>query len=86
MKKILMLALCMLMIVTVCVSAQAATATQTGTGVTVIKAADWAETYPDVYASYEKNAENKDIIDHVEEYGVVCGDCGILRALHLRRR
>ena len=71
MKKILMLALCMLMIVTVCVSAQAATATQTGTGVTVIKAADWAETYPDVYASYEKNAENKDIIDHVEEYPMI---------------
>lgn len=71
MKKILMLALCMLMIVTVCVSAQAATATQTGTGITVIKAADWAETYPDVYASYEKNAENKDIIDHVEEYPMI---------------
>ena len=71
MKKILMLAMCMLMIVTVCVSAQAATATQTGTGVTVIKAADWAETYPDVYASYEKNAENKDIIDHVEEYPMI---------------
>ena len=71
MKKILMLALCMLMIVTVCVSAPAATATQTGTGVTVIKAADWAETYPDVYASYEKNAENKDIIDHVEEYPMI---------------
>ena len=71
MKKTLMLALCMLMIVTVCVSAQAATATQTGTGVTVIKAADWAETYPDVYASYEKNAENKDIIDHVEEYPMI---------------
>lgn len=71
MKKILMLALCMLMIVTVCVSAQAATATQTGTGVTVIKAADWAEAYPDVYASYEKNAENKDIIDHVEEYPMI---------------
>ena len=71
MKKILMLALCMLMIVTVCVSAQAATATQTGTGVTVIKAADWADTYPDVYASYEKNAENKDIIDHVEEYPMI---------------
>lgn len=71
MKKILMLALCMLMIVTVCVSAQAATATQTGTGVTVIKAADWAETYPDVYASYEKNAENKDIIDYVEEYPMI---------------
>ena len=54
MKKILMMALCMLMILTVCVSAQAATATQTGTGVTVIKAADWAATYPDVYASYER--------------------------------
>ena len=71
MKKILMTALCMLMIFTVCVSAQAATATQTGTGVTVIKAADWAEKYPDVYASYEKNAENEAIIDHVEEYPMI---------------
>ena len=71
MKRILMLALCMLMIIMACAGAQAATATQTGTGVTVIKAADWAATYPDIYASYEKNAENEAIIDHVEEYPMI---------------
>ncbi|MBQ2991432.1 MAG: ammonia-forming cytochrome c nitrite reductase subunit c552 [Clostridia bacterium] len=71
MKRILMLALAMMMLVSVCVSAQAATAVQTGTGVTVIKAADWEKTYPDVYASYMKNAENDAVIDHVEEYPMI---------------
>ena len=71
MKKILMLALAAVMLFALCAGAYAATATQTGTGVTVIKAADWAETYPDVYASYQKNAENEAIIDHVEEYPMI---------------
>jgi len=71
MKKTLILALLAMMLVSVCVSAQAATATKTGTGVTVIKASDWAETYPDVYASYLKNEENKATIDHVEEYPMI---------------
>ena len=71
MKKILMLALCIVMLLSVCAIAQAATVTETGTGVTVVKAADWAETYADVYASYMKNAENEAIIDHVEEYPMI---------------
>ena len=71
MKRILMTALLAMMLLSVCVSAQAATATQTGTGVTVIKAADWAATYPDIYASYEKNAENEAFFDHVEEYPMI---------------
>ena len=71
MKKTLMMVLCMMLLLLVCVSAQAATATQTGTGVTVVKAADWAETYPDVYASYMKNEENKEVFDHVEEYPMI---------------
>ena len=70
-KKTLIMALCIAMLLLVCVSAQAATATETGTGVTVIKAADWAETYADVYASYMKNEENSAIIDHVEEYPMI---------------
>ncbi|MBQ4265381.1 MAG: ammonia-forming cytochrome c nitrite reductase subunit c552 [Clostridia bacterium] len=71
MKRILTLALAAMMLLAVCVSAQAATATQTGTGVTVVKAADWAATYPEIYASYEKNAENSEVFDHVEEYPMI---------------
>ena len=71
MKKILMLALAAVMLFALCAGAYAATATQTGTGVTVVKAADWAATYPDIYASYEKNAENEAVFDHVEEYPMI---------------
>ena len=71
MKKILSLALVSVMLLAIAVSAQAATATATGAGVTVIKAADWAATYPEIYASYEKNAENSEVFDHVEEYPMI---------------
>lgn len=71
MKRILMMALAIAMLLAVCTCAQAATVTETGTGVTVVKAADWAETYADVYASYMKNAENEAAIDHVEEYPMI---------------
>ena len=71
MKKTLMIALLAALMLCVCMSAQAATATETGTGITVVKAADWAETYPDVYASYMKNAENEAVFDHVEEYPMI---------------
>ena len=66
-----MIALLAALLLCVCMSAQAATVTETGTGITVIKAADWAETYPDVYASYTKNAENEAFLDHVEEYPMI---------------
>ena len=68
MKKGLLIALCLLML---CATAQAATVTETGTGVSVVKAADWAQTYPDVYASYLKNAENDTAMDHVQEYPMI---------------
>ena len=71
MKKILALALMAVMLLAVAVSAQAATATATGAGITVIKASDWAATYPEIYASYEKNAENSEVFDHVEEYPMI---------------
>ena len=71
MKKILTLVLSTLLLLSVTGVAFAATETETGTGVVVIGAADWANTYADVYASYMKNAENKDIIDHVEEYPMI---------------
>ena len=71
MKKILTLVLTTLLLLSLAAVASAATSTETGTGVVVIKADDWANTYADVYASYMKNAENKDIIDHVEEYPMI---------------
>ncbi|MBQ8536633.1 MAG: ammonia-forming cytochrome c nitrite reductase subunit c552 [Clostridia bacterium] len=71
MKRILILALIIMTLMALCTCAQAATQVETGTGVTVVKAADWAQTYPDVYASYMKNAENEAIIDHVEEYPMI---------------
>ena len=71
MKKILTLVLTTLLLLSLAAVASAATSTETGTGVVVIKADDWATTYADVYASYMKNAENKDIIDHVEEYPMI---------------
>ena len=46
-------------------------AVETGTGVTVMSASDWAEKYPEIYASYMANSENKDVIDHVEEYPMI---------------
>jgi len=71
MKKILTLVLTTVILLSVCAFAQAATSTETGTGVTVIKAADWAESYADVYASYMKNEENEAFFDHVEEYPMI---------------
>jgi len=71
MKRVFIMVLCVVLLAAMSVCAQAATATQTGTGVTVIKAADWAETYPDIYASYTKNAENDAYFDHVEEYPMI---------------
>ena len=44
---------------------------ETGSGITVMKAADWANEYPEIYASYMKNAENKDQEDYVEEYPMI---------------
>ncbi len=71
MKKILTLVLTTLLLLSLAAVASAATSTETGTGVVVIKADDWANTYADVYASYQKNAENEAIIDHVEEYPMI---------------
>ena len=44
---------------------------KTGSGVTVITAQDWAETYPEIYASYLANNENDEVLDHVEEYPMI---------------
>ena len=67
MKK-LVLALAALMLLCSCAAAEPASIVETGAGIKVIPASEWAETYPDVYASYMKNQENSEVIDHVEEY------------------
>ena len=67
MKK-LVLALLALALLSSCAMAEPASVVETGTGIKVIPASEWEATYPDVYASYVKNQENSDVIDHVEEY------------------
>lgn len=71
MKKIVAMGLLIATLCMLCTGALAATVTETGTGITVVKASDWAETYPDVYASFLKNEENKEALDHVEEYPMI---------------
>ena len=44
---------------------------KTGSGITVMTAEDWAETYPEIYASYLANNENDEVLDHVEEYPMI---------------
>ncbi|MBP3655782.1 MAG: ammonia-forming cytochrome c nitrite reductase subunit c552 [Clostridia bacterium] len=70
MKKLLV-ALALMLLACSVAAAQTPTVVETGAGISVIPAAQWAETYPDVYASYMKNEENSAIIDHVEEYPMI---------------
>lgn len=70
MKKVL-IALLGLLLITAAASAEPAKVTETGAGITVITAEEWASTYPDIYASYQKNEDNKDVIDHVAEYPMI---------------
>ena len=44
---------------------------ETGSGVTVKSAADWASTYPDVYASYMANGDNTEIHDYTKDYPMI---------------
>ena len=44
---------------------------KTGSGVTVLSAQDWAEAYPEIYASYLANNDNSEVKDHVEEYPMI---------------
>jgi len=39
-----------------------------GSGVTVQKAADWADTYPDIFASYERNKNNSENYNYPDKY------------------
>ncbi|MDO4547157.1 MAG: ammonia-forming cytochrome c nitrite reductase subunit c552 [Clostridia bacterium] len=68
-KPLIILIVIMLLCAAAC--AEPAKVVQTGTGVSVVPATQWAELYPDIYASYLKNAENSEVIDHVEEYPMI---------------
>ena len=41
---------------------------ETGSGVTVLSAKDWADEYPEIYASYLANGENTTIHDYTKDY------------------
>ena len=53
-----------------CADAPAVTAEE-GTGITVIPASQWAETFPEVYASYQANAENDEVVEYTEEHPII---------------
>ena len=63
-----MVFLALMLLSATALAADPANVVETGTGISVIRAADWAETYPDIYASYLQNQENSQALDHVEEY------------------
>ena len=44
---------------------------QTGSGITVMSAKDWAEEYPEIYASYMANNDNTEIHDHTVDYPMI---------------
>ena len=44
---------------------------QTGSGVTVMSANDWADEYPEIYASYMANDENTEIHDYTKDYPMI---------------
>ena len=44
---------------------------ETGSGVTVLSANDWADKYPEIYASYMANKENTEIHDYTKDYPMI---------------
>ena len=52
-------------------AATPAAVVETGTGVSLIPAAQWENTFPDVYASYMATQNNTEVIDHVAEYPMI---------------
>ena len=44
---------------------------KTRSGVTVMTAEEWAETYPEIYASYMANADNDEVVEYTEEYPMI---------------
>ena len=45
-----------------------ALAAEKGTGITVIPATEWESKFPDVYASYQANAEEQEVVEYTEQY------------------
>ena len=41
---------------------------ETGSGITVLSASDWADEYPEIYASYLENEKNTTIHDYTKDY------------------
>lgn len=41
---------------------------ETGVKITVMTASDWAEEYPEIYASYMQNKENGEVTDYLSDY------------------
>ena len=44
---------------------------ETGSGITVMSAEDWAEEYPEIYASYMANNDNTEIHDYTADYPMI---------------
>ena len=44
---------------------------ETGSGITVMTAQDWAEEYPEIYASYMANNDNTEVHDYTEDYPMI---------------
>ena len=44
---------------------------ETGSGVTVLSAKDWAQEYPEIYASYLANEDNTAIHDYTKDYPMI---------------
>jgi formate-dependent nitrite reductase cytochrome c552 subunit len=44
---------------------------QTGSGIIVMSAKDWAEEYPEIYASYMANNDNTEIHDYTVDYPMI---------------
>ncbi|MBQ8089170.1 MAG: ammonia-forming cytochrome c nitrite reductase subunit c552, partial [Pyramidobacter sp.] len=47
---------------------QIAAQVETHSGVTVLHAADWAEKYPEIYASFNMTSQSDEIVDYLEQY------------------
>ena len=51
--------------------ARTAQVVETGSGVTVLSAQDWADQYPEIYASYLANDKNTEIHDYTKDYPMI---------------
>jgi nitrite reductase (cytochrome c-552) len=73
MKKLILAALVAVLVLCAasCALADTAKVAEAKTGVTKINSTEWADKFPDVYATYMATEENKEVIDHVAEYPMI---------------